>query len=91
MVERHGARNPRVFGSVVHGTDEEARDLDPLVDPIDTGLEQRTPDAWRQLRDACDMRIVLNHECFPVDAAVVWETVRNDRPALDGLAESQIG
>ena len=37
VVERHGASNPRVFGSVVHGTDEESSDLDLLVDP--------TPDA----------------------------------------------
>jgi len=35
VVERHGARNPRVFGSVVHGTDQEASDLDLLVDPIE--------------------------------------------------------
>lgn len=35
VVETHGARNPRVFGSVVRGTDEENSDLDLLVDPID--------------------------------------------------------
>ena len=35
VVETHGARNPRVFGSVVHGTDDETSDLDLLVDPID--------------------------------------------------------
>lgn len=35
MVERHGARNPRVFGSVLHGHDTEASDLDLLVDPIE--------------------------------------------------------
>lgn len=35
MVESHGARNPRVFGSVVHGTDDETSDLDLLVDPIE--------------------------------------------------------
>lgn len=33
IVERHNARNPRVFGSVVHGTDREDSDLDILIDP----------------------------------------------------------
>ncbi len=35
VVESHGARNPRVFGSVVHGTDGDSSDLDLLVDPIE--------------------------------------------------------
>ncbi|MFC6669696.1 nucleotidyltransferase family protein [Marinobacterium aestuariivivens] len=35
IVERHNARNPRVFGSVVHGDDTEDSDLDLLVDPIE--------------------------------------------------------
>lgn len=33
VVESHRARNPRVFGSVVHGDDTEASDLDILIDP----------------------------------------------------------
>ncbi len=33
MVESHRARDPRVFGSVVHGGDTEACDLDILIDP----------------------------------------------------------
>jgi uncharacterized protein len=33
VVEAHRARNPRVFGSVVHGLDTDASDLDILVDP----------------------------------------------------------
>lgn len=33
MVEAHRARNPRVFGSVLDGTDTEASDLDLLIDP----------------------------------------------------------
>ena len=37
VVERHRARNPRVFGSALHGSDRDGRDLDLLVDP--------TPDA----------------------------------------------
>ncbi len=33
VVESHRARNARVFGSVLHGLDEEGSDLDLLVDP----------------------------------------------------------
>ena len=33
-VEAARARNPRVFGSVLHGSDVEASDLDLLVDPL---------------------------------------------------------
>ena len=34
LVEQNRARNPRVFGSVLHGRDTETSDLDVLVDPI---------------------------------------------------------
>jgi uncharacterized protein len=33
VVERHRARNARVFGSVIHGADQEGSDLDILIDP----------------------------------------------------------
>lgn len=33
MIEAHGASNPRVFGSVVHGCDIDGSDLDLLIDP----------------------------------------------------------
>ena len=33
-VERFNTKNPRVFGSVVHGKDSETSDLDLLVDPL---------------------------------------------------------
>jgi uncharacterized protein len=33
VVESHRARNARVFGSVVHGSDTDTSDLDILVDP----------------------------------------------------------
>jgi predicted nucleotidyltransferase len=33
IVESRRARNPRVFGSVLHGEDTEHSDLDILVDP----------------------------------------------------------
>ena len=32
IVERHHAKNPRIFGSVLHGTDTAESDLDILVD-----------------------------------------------------------
>ena len=35
IVENNDARNPRVFGSVLHGDDTDDSDLDLLVDPID--------------------------------------------------------
>ena len=33
VVERHRARNARVFGSVLHGDDLDGSDLDILIDP----------------------------------------------------------
>jgi predicted nucleotidyltransferase len=33
VVERHRARNARVFGSVLYGQDQEGSDLDLLIDP----------------------------------------------------------
>ena len=33
VVERHRARNARVFGSVLRGDDHEGSDLDILIDP----------------------------------------------------------
>ena len=39
IVERHRARNPRVFGSVARGEDTDRSDLDILIDPTpDTTL-----------------------------------------------------
>ena len=34
IVEKNEAKNPRVFGSAIHGDDTEDSDLDLLVDPI---------------------------------------------------------
>jgi predicted nucleotidyltransferase len=36
LVSRYGLSQPRVFGSVLTGTDTEGSDLDLLVDPADT-------------------------------------------------------
>jgi predicted nucleotidyltransferase len=35
IVEANRACNPRVFGSVLHGDDDEDSDLDILVDPLE--------------------------------------------------------
>jgi predicted nucleotidyltransferase len=34
LVQRNRARNPRVFGSVLHGRDTDQSDLDILVEPL---------------------------------------------------------
>lgn len=34
VVEQNRTRNPRVFGSVLHGVDTDGSDLDLLVDPL---------------------------------------------------------
>ena len=36
LVSRHGLARPRVFGSVLNGTDTEQSDLDLLVDPAES-------------------------------------------------------
>ena len=53
---------------------------------LDPGIERRNPQAWQHFRDAYDMRIVLTHEYFRIDAAVVWDTYCKDRPAQAGSA-----
>ncbi len=59
-----------------------------IIMRLDPDIAERAPDAWQQLHDAYDMRIVLTHEYFRVDPTVVWDTVRNDLPTLDALVES---
>lgn len=34
VVLSHRSANPRIFGSVLHGTDTESSDLDLLIDPL---------------------------------------------------------
>jgi uncharacterized protein with HEPN domain len=50
-------------------------------------LQQDSPTAWQHLGDVYDMRIVLTHEYFRVDAGVVWDTVKNDLPKLELLLD----
>ena len=52
---------------------------------LDPSIEQTNPSLWQQLRDSYDMRIVLTHEYFRVDAAIVWTTVKNHLPQLESL------
>jgi predicted nucleotidyltransferase len=33
IIEKHHAHNPRIFGSVLHGTDVDGSDLDILLEP----------------------------------------------------------
>ncbi len=48
-------------------------------------IEQRNSALWQQFRDAYDMRIVLTHEYFRVDAAIVWTTVKNSFPGFEKM------
>ena len=50
-------------------------------------LESSNPDLWAHLRDAYDMRNVLTHEYFRVDAGIVWETVQLEIPKLEQLLQ----
>lgn len=34
LITAHGAANPRIFGSVLHGDDQDGSDLDILLEPI---------------------------------------------------------
>jgi uncharacterized protein with HEPN domain len=51
-------------------------------------LERNSPVAWQYFKDAYDMRIILAHEYFRVDVAVVWDTVKNDLPKLESSLAS---
>jgi uncharacterized protein with HEPN domain len=54
---------------------------------LDPGIEQECPAVWQYFKDAYEMRIVLTHEYFRIDAAVVWETIRNDLPPFEALLD----
>lgn len=53
-------------------------------------LEQASPHVWQHFRDVYDMRIVLTHEYFRIDAGVVWDTVKNDLLKLELLLNSVV-
>ena len=52
---------------------------------LDPSIERTNPGLWQQFCDSYDMRIVLTHEYFRVDAAIVWTTVKNHLPQLEML------
>lgn len=52
---------------------------------LDPSIELRYAALWQQFRDAYGMRIILTHEYFRVDMAVVWTTVKNNLPGLEKL------
>lgn len=49
---------------------------------LDAAVQQASPALWQYFRDAYDMRIILTHEYFRVDASVVWTTVKENLPEL---------
>jgi uncharacterized protein with HEPN domain len=55
---------------------------------LDPTIEQSSLETWQHLKDVYEMRIVLTHEYFRVDAAVVWDTIKNDLPRLEALINS---
>jgi len=50
-VSRYPMRNPRIFGSVLHGTDKEGSDIDILVDAPDGTTMLHLIGLERELRD----------------------------------------
>jgi uncharacterized protein with HEPN domain len=60
------------------------------VTQIDPAIQQKMPTLWQQLRDAYEMRIILTHEYFRVDAAVVWITIKDHLPALKADVEEAL-
>lgn len=55
---------------------------------LEPSIEHSNPRAWQQFRDAYEMRIVLTHEYFRVDASVVWDTIKNDMPVLESALQA---
>lgn len=77
VVEAHRARNPRVFGSVVHGEDRDGSDLDLLIDP--------TPETT--LFDIGAIRHEL-HQMLGVPVDVLTPSALPDRFRATVLAEA---
>lgn len=44
---------------------------------LDSALQEANSALWQQFRDAYEMRIIVTHDYFRVDASVVWTTVRD--------------
>lgn len=54
---------------------------------LDPDIQQSDPTVWQQFRDVYDMRIVLTHEYFRVDPAIVWNTVQQNLPEIEQLLD----
>ena len=78
IVERHHAKNPRVFGSVLHGQDTDDSDLDILID-----ITEET-----SLFDVGAIRTELT-ELLGVEVDVLTPAALPDRWKLEVLNEAQ--
>ncbi|MEW5790634.1 MAG: nucleotidyltransferase family protein [Pseudomonadota bacterium] len=78
IVERHHARNPRIFGSVLHGQDTDGSDLDILVDTTEES----------SLFDIGAIRVELT-ELLGVEVDVLTPGALPDRWKMDVLNEAR--
>lgn len=78
IVNAHRARNPRVFGSVIHGADTESSDLDILVDPA----------ADASLLDIAHIQVELE-KCLGVSVDVLTPKGLPERIRVQVLREAQ--
>lgn len=66
VVRAHRASNPRVFGSVLNGTDTEESDLDLLIDPAPGMTLFDIGGIIEDLQDVLGVKVdVLTPECLP--------------------------
>lgn len=66
LMTRHGLLRPRVFGSVLTGTDDEESDLDLLVDPAETTTLFTLARVERAAQELLGVRVsVLTPEDLP--------------------------
>jgi predicted nucleotidyltransferase len=59
ILDKHGLRTPRLFGSVLHGTSRAGRDLDILVDPDDHATLLDLAKAHQELEDELGVSVDL--------------------------------
>ncbi len=79
IVERHHAKNARVFGSVLHGQDTDESDLDILVDTTDE----------TSLFDVGAIRTELT-ELLGVEVDVLTPGALPDRWKMEVLSEARV-
>lgn len=58
-VRRYRTTNPRVFGSVLHGTDREGSDIDILVDPLPGATLIDLGNLWDDLQTLLGVQVDL--------------------------------